>query len=80
VPADRPPAEGHLTVVGRAYSPAEVKPLPRTPTRRHRACTQCGGYLQGSREFVGVCLNCAEGRGWVVQQVADAPPPWLKRK
>lgn len=65
---------------GRVYSPLEVRALRPFPAPHHRACTQCGGYLQGTREQVGVCLNCAEGRGWIVQQVADAPPPWLKRK
>lgn len=54
---------------GRVYSPAEVDAVPPADPPHHRACTQCGGYLQGSREVVGRCLNCEEGRGWVVQQV-----------
>lgn len=54
---------------GRVYSPAEVGAQRPEDPPHHRACTICGGHLQGSREVVGVCLNCEEGRGWVVQQV-----------
>lgn len=54
---------------GRVYSPAEVGASPPERPPRHRACTRCGGYLQGTLEVVGICLNCAEGRGWVIQHV-----------
>lgn len=46
------------------------------PTPPYRACTQCGGYLQGSRGHVGICLNCSDGRGWVVQQAERKP--WMR--
>jgi hypothetical protein len=58
----------------RIYTPAECGQTgAQAPTLRHAACVRCGGYLQGSREFVGVCLNCEEGRGWAVQAVAGRP-------
>lgn len=52
---------------GPGYPPGLEPPTP------HRACTQCGGYLQGTREIVGICLNCSDGRGWVVHQVEKEP-------
>jgi hypothetical protein len=72
---------------GRVYTPAEVAhllPAP-APAPRHAACTECGGYLQGTREAGGVCLNCSDGRGWALQSVEierarqAARRPWLRR-
>jgi hypothetical protein len=44
----------------------------------HTKCTRCGGYLQGTREVVGICLNCEEHRGWAVDQAPDKSR-WKKR-
>lgn len=54
---------------GRVYSPEEVGARISPPEPRHAACGTCGGYLQGTREILGSCLNCAEGRGWATQPV-----------
>lgn len=70
-PRVRTPAE-----VGQQHSVGGVIVNAAPPTPRHDACTQCGGFLQGSREYLGVCMNCEFGKGWVVQQVAKKP--WMR--